>query len=49
MARIGSEYKEVTKDGKTVLVKKTKHYDKCTELKQATSKRWRPARKGQNI
>lgn len=44
MTRIGKEYKPVTKNGRTVLVKKAKRYDISTELKMATSKKIRVKR-----
>ncbi len=46
MATLGPGYKVVVKDGKTVLEKKPKRYDLCTELKQKHSKKVRVKRKG---
>ena len=48
MPRIGSEFKPVTKNGRTVLVKKVKRYDVSTELKRATSKKVRPVKRGRS-
>jgi hypothetical protein len=46
MTRIGKEFRPVVKNGRTVLVKKAKRYDVSTELKRATSKKVRVAKRG---